>query len=186
MNKLKLIFLIQSIFLISSCTTTYYESYKFLGDSAKPIFNKNKNVFAHVPIHNSINKRKKISVFKEKLVRKEPFYYFFSIWGDFDLLKDIDAYFTINKISRIFIPISEDDLNNNKKTSNAWNTKYYFPYNKKLTLNILWDEVQTLEVEINFIGIKNGISKRYKLREIYKKEKEYDGINLKWEAIMGI
>jgi len=55
-----------------------------------------------------------------------------------------------------------------------------------MQLPITWDETDKLEVEVNFIGVENGIKKKYKLRGKYKKDAIIENTNLKWDAIMGI
>ena len=185
MSKLK-IFVILITLLFSSCTKTYFESYKFIGHGA----NSNKRhdkTHANIPIRNSIYEYKKTGILSSKKMRKEPYSYFFSICGNFNKIRSLEAYFVQNKVNKIRIPVTEKNIKVTKTSKySLCNLDYTLSYDKKIDLPITWDSTNTLEVKVSFTGVQNGINKQYNLKGDYKKKEIKKNINLKWEAIMGI
>lgn len=187
MLKRKVKFIIILLFL-SGCTVTHYEEYRFIGFGAE-VGEKNNNTYvsADISINNSKSEYKKTGFLRDRLIYKEPYSYYFSICGNFEEIKNLDAYFIQNNTKKINIPIFAKQTKRNKSSKySACSSKYYFSYEKKLQLPITWDETDKLEVEVNFIGVENGIKKKYKLRGKYKKDAIIENTNLKWDAIMGI
>lgn len=106
---------------------------------------------------------------------------------NFDKIESLEAYFVQNNKNKIKIPVITKYLNDNIKESNDWGTKFYFPYEEKFILPITWDNTDTLFVEVNFVGVKNGTKTKYILKENYKKDAIIkDNVNLYYEAIMGV
>jgi hypothetical protein len=172
---------------LCSCTITHYENYRFSGNYIEQKDgNKKDDTHAYIPIYNSIFKKKKTSLLRDNLVRKEPFYYYFTVKGNFEKIEKLNAFFIQNKKRIIAIPVTTEHLNQQKKQLKSKRINYFFSYGKKLQLPITWDKTRTLEVEVNFIGIEKGVKKKYKLKGEYKKDSIIENTNLKWDAIMGI
>ena len=185
MNKLK-IFIALITLLLSSCTKTHFESYKFIGHGANSN-NRDDKTHANIPIRNSIYEYKKTGILSSKKIRKEPYSYHFSICGNFNKIRSLEAHFVQNKVQKIRIPVTEKNIKITKTSKySLCKLDYTLSYDKKIDLPITWDNTTTLEVKVNFIGIKKGIKRHYKLRGQYKKDTTKKNINLKWEAIMGI
>jgi hypothetical protein len=183
--KRKVKFIIIVLFL-SGCTITRYENYKFFGYGAKSV-EKHDKTHAYIPISNSIYEYKKTGILRDRKIRKEPYFYYFSICGNFNEIKSLEAHFIQNKTKKIEVPISMQHIKTRKPSKySLCNLEYIFSYGKKMQLPITWDETDKLEVEVNFIGVENGIKKKYKLRGKYKKDAIIENTNLKWDAIMGI
>ena len=183
MSKLALILVIFS--LLSNCTITRYESYRFIGYGAKNIDVYDK-ADAYIYIHNSIYEYRKTGFLKDKEIYKEPYHYYFTLTGNFEKIEKLNAFFIQNKKNIIEIPIAIDYLNQQKKLIKSSSNNYRFSYGKKLGLPIIWDETDTLEVQVNFVGIVKGIKKKYKLHGEYEKDAIIENTNLKWAGIMGI
>ena len=190
-SRLKFVILFFLLLFLNNCTITYCEYYDFEGETLNKNNEKsNYNVLIFANIRNSVQEYKKTGFLKERLIYREPFYYYFAIYGNFEKIEDLEGYFLQNKTKKIPLQILSEDLNKNKKTSDKlYYNKYKYLYSNsiKTVIPITWDETDTLEIFIKFIGIEeNGKKKHYELKREYKKKSKIENVNLIWEAIMGI
>lgn len=178
-NRFKFLILLLTMLFLSNCvlfTTDYYEDYRLV-----ITLDDNKLYDAphcFVVFKNSLFETKKIGFLREKIIFKEPYYYSFDIYGNFEKIGNLEGYFIQNKTKKIPIPpIDIDKVNKNKKI-NQWKkdkfNKYNFIYYVNESLPIVWDETNSLEVVVKFIGIEeNGKKKEYNFRNEYKKDIRY-------------
>ena len=174
MKKVLLIFI---LLFLNNCvlfTTDYYEDYRFLGGESYS--NKNESYYnanASIIFHNSLFSIQKIGFLKEKIIYKEPYYIGFEIYGNFEKIENLKAYFIYNKKE---IPIPVNAKNMVKSLVSIPSIKIYNKYQfshrgKTLYIPIVWDEMNSLEVVVKFTGIeKNGKRKEYNFRDTYKKD----------------
>ena len=182
----RIINILLALVFLCNCTVTNLENNKFSGHYIEQKNNNKDNVYAYIPIYNSVFEKEKVSLLRDRIVKKEPFFYYLTIRGNFEKIEKINAFFIQNKKRIIEIPITEERLNNKKRNLKSKSDNYLFPHGQKQKLPISWNKTKTLEVEVNFTGIKNGVKKQYKLRGSYKKKSTTKNINLTWQNIMGI
>lgn len=100
-NRFKFVILLLAMLFLSNCTITHCEYYDFEGgelDKREEKSNYNVHVFAN--IRNSVQEYKKTGFLKERLIYKEPFYYYFTIYGNFEKIENFDGYFIQNKTKK--------------------------------------------------------------------------------------
>ena len=184
-SRLKFIISTFLLLFLSNCvlfTKSYNEYYKFYMDNDNDDRTLNKP-YCFVILHVSWNETIKTGFLKEKIIFGEPYYYSFDIYGNFERIENLEGYFIQNKTKKIPIPINIDNLNKNREISkwkvNSFN-KYNFVYDSNKTIPITWNDTESLEVVVSFIGVESdGKKRKYNFKDKYKKSMEtleYTGI----------
>lgn len=179
-SRLKFIISTFLLLFLNNCvlfTKSYNEYYKFYMDNDNDDRTLNKP-YCFIVLWESEHKTIKTGFLKEKTIFGEPYYYSFDIYGNFERIENLEGYFIQNKTKKIpIISIDNNKINENKKISkwkeNKFN-KYNFRYHVNEPISITWNDTESLEVVVSFIGVESdGKKRKYNFKDKYKKNIDY-------------
>ncbi len=168
----------------SGCTAvTKFTNYSIDQDWSKRE-KRSDGTWVHLKINSTPKVKTIIPIIYDSLIYKEPYTYYFTIWGNFEKINSVNAYFLLNNKDKI--KISADAIVMNKGRKKGADNRNYFPAGKH-ELNVHWENVELLDLHVNFSATdKDGESKEYDITYRYNKNfKETIG-NKVWLGLMSV
>lgn len=168
MKKIVVLFIFLIIFFPSCTLFSYYEHYRIEENWKNRKGNKDDGVWVYAPFSYTRSIKTIIPFFYDEVSDREPFSCHFTIWGNFENLKSVNAKFILNGNTEIIIPLDIKRMNDQRKKSG--NDRYYFPAGK-IKLDFKWDEIETLVLKTEFLATRtDGLSKKYMVEQTFIKQ----------------
>lgn len=169
------IFILCILSILEGCSKTNFQIYDL-----KQVHHGNQKdgawVFAHITGTPYYEKEAKLSIYKE------PFSIYVTVHGPFEQIEQINARFLLNKNRDITLPQDVETINSQSGNTAKSN---HFPIGK-VSLDVPWEQIETLELLIDLIGVADGTRTPYKFRIPFdKKYKSYRAYPI-WEAMMSV
>ena len=170
MKKLTILIVLVLILLqVKGCNLfTSYESYGFEEDypSCK---DDQVGFYFHPKITSEVVNKIVFPGVYDRDIYKGPYKYYFSIGGDFEKITSVKSKFIINGKSEITVPVSLERLNANRTVNWTGNISFPDGYHN---FPVEWDKVESLAMETEFEGEKNGNKIHHYVKTVYEKKYE--------------
>ena len=122
---------------------------------------------------------------ERQLIReRDPYRMHFAIWGRFEAIETIEAWFVLNG-ERIPFPLDRDGMAAARDTSTS-GEMFIFPSAPDYILETPWEEIESLELHTVFTATMDGETKRYHIVTPFEKKYEERTGNPIWDAMMSV
>jgi hypothetical protein len=138
-----------------------------------------------VPINGTKSSKIVFPLIYDTDIRKEPYRCHFTIWGNFKEIKSASATFILNGQKQSPLPLNIKKMNDDKKEGSA-TKRFLFPAGG-LDLPFIWENIESLEMEVQFIAVDmDGNQVEYEEKKVFKKRLNKRKGNRAWDTMMSV